>query len=185
MSAERTAVPQTRLGSQDCEDGPHDITSELTVPSDLTGTAVIEFRSAGIVAGSPYADAVAEECDWRGLGGSHRRTIASLWSSDRHLVRQSRAVLRAERPMLNLLQRASGIATLTRTYVDAIEGTRAGSCTLGRLPPAYASRRARGAGRRRSGHRLDLAQEVMVKDNHWRAIRAETGIPLADAIDNA
>ncbi len=190
MSGEQAAQPRvvtadaTRLAREAlAEDGPRDITSELTVPSHLTGTAVIEFRSAGIVAGLPYADAVAEECGlgrirWLAQEGDRLFSQAVIGTMDGNL----RPILRAERPLLNLLQRASGIATLTRTYVDAIEGTGARILHTRKTAPGLrlfdVHAVLAGGG---SGHRLDLAQEVMVKDNHWRALE-ETGIPLEDVI---
>jgi nicotinate-nucleotide pyrophosphorylase (carboxylating) len=69
-----------------------------------------------------------------------------------------------ERPLLNLLQRASGIATLTRTYVDAVEGTGARILHTRKTAPGLrlfdVNAVLAGGG---SAHRLDLAQEVMVK----------------------
>jgi len=94
-------------------------------------------------------------------------------------------VLRAERPMLNLLQRASGIASATRAYVDAVAGT---SCRILHTRKTAPGLRAldiaavlAGGGSR---HRADLAHEVMVKDNHWEALRAG-GRTLADALAQA
>ena len=190
MSGEQAAQPRgitadaTRLAREAlAEDGPRDITSELTVPSHLTGTAVIEFRSAGIVAGLPYADAVAEEYGlgrirWLVQEGDRLFSQAVIGTLDGNL----RLILRAERPLLNLLQRASGIATLTRTYVDAVEGTGARILHTRKTAPGLrlfdVNAVLAGGG---SAHRLDLAQEVMVKDNHWRALE-ETEVPLAEII---
>jgi len=91
-------------------------------------------------------------------------------------------ILRAERPMLNLLQRASGIATATRAYVDAVAGT---GCRILHTRKTAPGLRAldvaavlAGGGTR---HRFDLAHEVMVKDNHWQALRTE-GNTLAAAL---
>jgi nicotinate-nucleotide pyrophosphorylase (carboxylating) len=102
------------------------------------------------------------------------------------LVRGTLAhVLRAERPMLNLLQRASGIATATRAYVDAVAGT---SCRILHTRKTAPGLRAldiaavlAGGG---AAHRADLGHAVMVKDNHWRAI-ARGGGTLAAALDDA
>jgi len=178
------AADATRLAREAlAEDGPRDITSELTVPSHLTGTAVIEFRSAGIVAGLPYADAVAEECGlgrirWLAQEGDRLFSQAVIGTVDGNL----RPILRAERPLLNLLQRASGIATLTRAHVDAVEGTGARILHTRKTAPGLrlfdVNAVLAGGG---SIHRLDLAREVMVKDNHWRALE-ETEVPLAEII---
>ena len=140
--------------------------------------AVIEFRSGGVLAGAAYADAVA-----RGV-----RAAGSTWRSPRRAARSGPArwsgccsgelarILRAERPMLNLLQRASGIATATRAYVDAVAGT---GCRILHTRKTAPGLRAldiaavlAGGGAR---HRVDLSHEVMVKDNHWQALRSGAG----------
>ena len=187
---ERVVVPPNVQADADriarealAEDGPRDVTSELTVPPQLTGSALIEFRSAGIVAGLPYADAVAEECGlsrirWDVREGDRLFSQAVIGAMEGSL----RAILRAERPLLNLLQRASGIATLTRMYVDAVEGTDARILHTRKTAPGlrlfdvYAVLAGGG-----SPHRVDLASEVMVKDNHWRALE-KTEVPLVDVI---
>jgi nicotinate-nucleotide pyrophosphorylase (carboxylating) len=96
-----------------------------------------------------------------------------------------RAVLRAERPLLNLLQRASGIATATRSYVQAVAGT---GCRILHTRKTAPGLRAldvagvlAGGGHR---HRLDLAHEVMVKDNHWQSL-ARGGNRLEAALEQA
>jgi nicotinate-nucleotide pyrophosphorylase (carboxylating) len=85
-------------------------------------------------------------------------------------------ILRAERPMLNLLQRACGIATATRAYVDAVTGTPCRILHTRKTAPGLRSLDIAavlaGGGAR---HRADLAQEVMVKDNHWQALRRAGG----------
>jgi nicotinate-nucleotide pyrophosphorylase (carboxylating) len=87
--------------------------------------------------------------------------------------------------MLNLLQRASGIATATRAYVDAVAGT---GCRILHTRKTAPGLRAldiaavlAGGGVR---HREDLSHEVMVKDNHWQAA-VRSGRTLADALDEA
>ena len=91
-------------------------------------------------------------------------------------------ILRAERPMLNLLQRASGIATATRAYVDAVAGTGCRILHTRKTAPGLrvldVAAVLAGGGTR---HRFDLAHEVMVKDNHWQALRRE-GNTLAAAL---
>ena len=164
------------------EDGETDITTALTVPTGVAGEGRIEYRSAGVVAGAAYADAVARACDcrieWRAPEG--RSVAAGTVAGVVHgpLGR----ILRAERPMLNLLQRASGVATATRAYVEAVAGT---GCRILHTRKTAPGLRAldvaavlAGGGTR---HRFDLAHEVMVKDNHWQALRIE-GNPLAAAL---
>jgi len=164
------------------EDGTTDITTVLTVPSGVAGEGRIEYRSGGVVAGAAYADAVARACEcrieWRAPEG---RTVAA--GAVAGVVHGPLGrILRAERPMLNLLQRASGIATATRAYVDAVAGT---GCRILHTRKTAPGLRAldvaavlAGGGTR---HRFDLAHEVMVKDNHWQALRTE-GNTLAAAL---
>jgi nicotinate-nucleotide pyrophosphorylase (carboxylating) len=156
------------------EDGDTDVTTMLTVPAGVTGEGRIEFRSGGVVAGAAYADAVARACEcrieWRAPEGRKVAADAVIGIVQGPLGR----ILRAERPMLNLLQRACGIATATRAYVDAVAGT---PCRILHTRKTAPGLRAldvaavlAGGGTR---HRFDLAHEVMVKDNHWQALRME------------
>ena len=156
------------------EDGDTDLTTMLTVPAGVGGEGRIEFRSGGVVAGAAYADAVAQACEcrieWRAPEGRRVTPDAVIGIVHGPLGR----ILRAERPMLNLLQRACGIATATRAYVDAVAGT---PCRILHTRKTAPGLRAldvaavlAGGGAR---HRFDLAHEVMVKDNHWQALRME------------
>jgi nicotinate-nucleotide pyrophosphorylase (carboxylating) len=94
-------------------------------------------------------------------------------------------ILRAERPMLNLLQRACGIATMTRAYVDAVAGTGCRILHTRKTAPGLRSLDIAavlaGGGTR---HRADLSHEVMVKDNHWQALR-RSDHTLAQALEEA
>ena len=167
------------------EDGPTDVTSAVTVPSSLQAEGRLEFRSGGVLAGQAFANAIAVRCDcpieWHAPDG---RVVAA--GSLVGLVRGPLArILLAERPMLNLLQRACGIATATRQYVDAVAGTSAHILHTRKTAPGLRALDVAavlaGGGMR---HRADLAHEVMVKDNHWQALRAG-GETLADALVRA
>lgn len=153
------------------EDGRLDITTALTVPRGLKAGGVIEHRSGGVVSGLPYADAVARLCgcriEWAAAEG---QTV--IQGSALGVIRGDLAdILRAERPLLNLLQRASGIATATRAYVDAVQGTRSRILHTRKTAPGLRSLDIAavlaGGGH---AHRADLSAEAMVKDNHWRAL---------------
>ena len=91
------------------EDGDTDITTAVTIPPGLAAEGSIEYRSDGVLAGAAFADAVARACDcrieWRAPDGRTVRAGAVVGIVRGTLAR----ILRAERPMLNLLQRASGI----------------------------------------------------------------------------
>jgi nicotinate-nucleotide pyrophosphorylase (carboxylating) len=167
------------------EDGPSDITTAVTVPIGLPAEGVIEYRGGGAFAGAAYADAVARACDcrieWRVPDGRSvpPRAIVGVIRGDMGRI------LRAERPLLNLLQRASGIASATRAYVEAVRGT---PCRILHTRKTAPGLRAldiaaviAGGGAR---HRADLGHEVMVKDNHWQAL-SRTGGDLASALQEA
>ena len=83
---------------------------------------------------------------------------------------RTRALLSAERTALNFLQRLSGVATLTRRFVDAVAGTRARIVDTRKTTPGWRALdkqavRAGGGG----NHRADLAAGVLIKDNHVAA----------------
>jgi len=164
------------------EDGDTDVTTALTVPIGVEGEGRIEYRSGGVVAGTVYADAVARACEcrieWRAPEGRKVAAASVIGIIHGGLGR----MLRAERPMLNLLQRACGIASATRAYVDAVAGTRCRILHTRKTAPGLraldiAAVLAGGGSR----HRADLSHEVMVKDNHWQALRME-GNDLAGAL---
>jgi nicotinate-nucleotide pyrophosphorylase (carboxylating) len=167
------------------EDGDTDITSAVTIPPGLEAEGRIEYRSGGVLAGAAFADAVARACDcridWRAPDGRTVRAGALVGA-----VRGTLAhILRAERPMLNLLQRACGIATATRAYVDAVAGTHCKILHTRKTAPGLraldlAAVLAGGG----TAHRADLSHAVMVKDNHWQALKRE-GNTLAAALAEA
>jgi len=168
------------------EDGPEDVTSEFTVPEALHGRGRIEFRSAGVLAGLAYAEAVARQAGfgpvvWSAAEGDRIPGPAMVGTIEGSL----RAILLGERTLLNLLQRASGIATATRAYVDAVAHTRCKVLHTRKTAPGLrlfdAAAVVAGGGHL---HRLDLARQVMVKDNHWRALR-QGGGSLAEALRQA
>jgi nicotinate-nucleotide pyrophosphorylase (carboxylating) len=167
------------------EDGRLDLTSALTVSPGIRACGVIEHRSGGILSGIPYAAAVAGLCgcriEWTAGEGDTVRPAVAVGVARGELG----DVLRAERPLLNLLQRASGIATTTRAFVDAVQGTRCRILHTRKTAPGLRSLDIAavlaGGGH---AHRADLSHEVMVKDNHWRAL-ASQGTGLADALAQA
>ncbi|MFL5402749.1 MAG: carboxylating nicotinate-nucleotide diphosphorylase [Gemmatimonadales bacterium] len=153
------------------EDGDTDVTTDVTVPPGTTAEGLIEYRDGGVLAGSAFADAVARACrlavEWRSEDGAVIVPGIPVGRVRGELA----AILRAERPMLNLLQRACGIATVTRAYVDAVRGTQCRILHTRKTAPGIraldvAAVVAAGGER----HRVDLAHEVMVKDNHWQAL---------------
>ncbi len=168
------------------EDGARDVTTLVTTSSPLEAQGVIEVRTDTVLAGTRYADAVLAACGlppvaWRFHEGD--RMLAGTVAGT--LGGSLRGVLLAERTFLNFLQRACGIATMTRRYVDAVAHTGARILHTRKTAPGLrqfdvAAVCAGGGG----VHRVDLARTVMVKDNHWRAL-AQGGRTLADALQQA
>lgn len=168
------------------EDGNRDVTSDVTVARGSVARGVLEFRSGGVPAGYACAEAVALEVGlaapvWHYPEGARVPAGATLGLIRGDLA----AMLRAERPLLNFLQRATGIATLTRDYVDAVAAT---PCRILHTRKTAPGLRALDIAAVLAGggtlHRVDLERAVMVKDNHWRALR-RSGRSLAEALDAA
>jgi len=151
-------------------DGGVDVTTVATVPVDQRATLDLVARGAGVSAGAPVAAAVfAEVC-----GSDAAITIVT---PDGTRVEPGTVILsvtgithellRAERPALNLLGHLSGIATATRMWVDAIEGTGARIRDTRKTTPGmrrlekYAVRCGGGV-----NHRMSLSDAALVKDNH-------------------
>jgi nicotinate-nucleotide pyrophosphorylase (carboxylating) len=146
-----------------------DITSELTIPADQRSTARIVARKKGTIAGL-----IAAGCAFRLIDpetmfhaelpdGSTVDAGAVLAT----IEGRSRALLTAERVALNFSGHLSGVATMTRALVDAVEGTNARIvCTRKTLPglrtlQKYAVRCGGGF-----NHRFGLDDAVLIKDNH-------------------
>jgi nicotinate-nucleotide pyrophosphorylase (carboxylating) len=160
-----------------------DLTSATIIPPEVEGEAAFVVRPSGVIAGLPVVRMVLERVSPRlqfeplvadGTQVASRSRVA--------LVRgPMRELLTAERTALNFLQRLSGVATLTRTFVDAVAGlpvqildTR--KTTPGwRLLEKYAV--AQGGG---TNHRIGLYDGLLIKDNHlacltgdvWSAVKS-------------
>lgn len=168
------------------EDGDVDLTTAVIVLAGMTAAGLITVRRNAVFAGHWYADAVARACgcpsiEWRAAEGDPVEAGSMIGS----LCGPLAAVLRAERPLLNLLQRACGIATATRAAVEAIAGTPGRILHTRKTTPGLRGLEVRavlaGGG---FLHRVDLSHVVMIKDNHWRAL-ARTGTSLAAALARA
>jgi nicotinate-nucleotide pyrophosphorylase (carboxylating) len=168
------------------EDGLRDVTSEACVAPGQFATGSLLFKSGGVLAGTSYADAVAITCGldpvvWYQPTGSllDAGSLAGVVQGD------LASILRAERPILNLLQRAVGIASATHTYVEAVRGTAAQILHTRKTAPGLrlldVTAVLAGGG---AMHRLDLSTTLMVKDNHWRALE-RSGRTLAEALSAA
>ncbi len=146
-----------------------DVTSESVIPADARFTGAMDSRDAIVVAGLPIAIAFFRHLDPAMAVELFAQEGASVakGSDLMRLTGNARAMLTAERSALNTVQHLSGIATMTRAYVDAIAGT---GCTLLdtrktipglRVLEKYATRMG-GA----TNHRMGLWDAAMIKDNH-------------------
>jgi nicotinate-nucleotide pyrophosphorylase (carboxylating) len=158
-----------------------DITSEATIPAGACASGVIATRKAGVIAGVQLAEAAFKALD--------RETRVEVLAADGAPVKpgdaivrvsgNARALLGAERVALNFLGHLSGIATLTRAYVDKIAGTRARIIDTRKTTPglrAFEKHAVRAGGG--LNHRFGLFDAILVKDNH---IAAAGGIAKAMA----
>jgi nicotinate-nucleotide pyrophosphorylase (carboxylating) len=158
-----------------------DVTSRACIPGGRQGRATIVARTPGTLAGLWIAEYVYAAVD----GDVRVRFLAT----DGEAVRPGQALaevagpvaslLAGERTVLNFVQRLSGVATLTRQFVDAVAGTRAAICDTRKTTPGwrhlekYAVRCGGG-----TNHRMGLWDEVLIKDNHL----ALCGLSAAEAV---
>lgn len=149
--------------------GSGDVTSASVVPEEARLSAAMTAREAMNVAGLLIAGRVFRACDADaeidihfGEGGRARAGDVLMSVSGR-----ARALLTAERTALNIVQHLSGIATLTRQYVEAIEGT--GATLLDTRKTIPLLRRLEKYATRMGGaknHRMGLHDAILIKDNH-------------------
>jgi nicotinate-nucleotide pyrophosphorylase (carboxylating) len=149
-----------------------DVTSEACVPADARLRAVFVVRKPGVVAGLACTRLTIAEldpsADFKGVVEDGARVSAGeklAW-----VDANARALLGAERVGLNLMGHLSGVATLTRAYVDAVEGTGAIVVDTRKTTPGlralekYAVRCGGGV-----NHRFGLDDAILIKDNHIAA----------------
>ncbi|GIU94538.1 MAG: nicotinate-nucleotide diphosphorylase (carboxylating) [Gaiellaceae bacterium] len=152
--------------------GAGDVTTEAIVPPGQTATAELVVKEPGVVFGLEVAEAVfrslAEGIAFEALAAEGTRVGAP--SVVGRVTGPLGAILTGERVALNFLGRLSGIATLTRRYVDAVEGTGCVILDTRKTTPGLRSleKQAVVAGGGRN-HRFGLDDGVLIKDNHLRA----------------
>lgn len=167
LSADWAALLQLALAEDFGEQG--DITSRSLVPEQARGRAAIVCRRAGVVCGLRGAAEMVQAIDSRlalTLSAFDGEPVAA-GAAVAELSGPVRAILGAERTMLNLVGRLSGIATLTRTYVSAVAGTRARIFDTRKTTPGW--RRLEKYAVRCGGgwnHRTGLFDAILIKDNH-------------------
>jgi nicotinate-nucleotide pyrophosphorylase (carboxylating) len=174
--------------------GGIDVTTAATVPATAFGQADVVARSAGVVAGLPVAEAVfwlaspgdPVQCTERAADGA----VVAAGQAVLTVAGPISGLLIGERTALNLLCHLSGVATLTRLWVDEVAGTGAQIRDTRKTTPGlralekYAVRRGGGV-----NHRMSLSDAALIKDNHvaaagsvgaaFTAVRARApGLPL-------
>ncbi|HEX5285256.1 MAG TPA: carboxylating nicotinate-nucleotide diphosphorylase [Bryocella sp.] len=167
------------------EDAPWgDLTSEAVVPEDARIKAELVAREEGVLCGE---DVFATAMSLAGeVAVQFRRRDCEPFSAGDVLASiegPARAILRAERVALNLVQRLSGIATVTAKYVGETAGTKARIVDTRKTTPGlrlferYAVRCGGG-----HNHRFSLSDAVLVKDNHLAALRTAGDKHLASGL---
>jgi nicotinate-nucleotide pyrophosphorylase (carboxylating) len=165
---ELTATDVDRWLAEDVGDG--DLTSLAVIDEDATCAARIFVKEPGVICGLRVAADVFDR-----LGAALDPLAADGDSVEpgpvAHVHGPAQRVLAGERLALNVLGRLSGIATLTRRYVDAVEGTGAVILDTRKTTPGLRALEkhavACGGGR---NHRLGLYDGVLIKDNHLRLV---------------
>lgn len=152
--------------------GIGDITAQSTVPDDIRARAVMLAKADGVIAGLSVAcrafSLVDHYVTWEPHVADGERVTPGTPVAT--IIGDARSVLTAERVALNVLQRMSGTATLTRRFVDAVQGTRARIVDTRKTTPGlrilekYAVRMGGG-----HNHRTGLYDAVLIKDNHLAA----------------
>lgn len=170
------------------EDGArNDVTTHALVPPDQRGCGTILCKARGVVAGLPVAETAFATLDANVRFQALVQEGALLAPGDA-LARVEgplASVLSGERVALNFLQRLSGIATLTRRFVDAVAGTQARIFDTRKTAPGlrelerYAVRAGGG-----HNHRFNLSDAALIKDNHLAAARAR-GLTIEQAVAQA
>ena len=162
----------------------NDPTTQVLVPADAHGVGVVRAKAAGILAGVGVATAVFQRMD-SALEAHALLPDGSALAPGADIAQIEGpvgSILRAERLALNFLQRMSGIATETNRYVQAVAGHKARIVDTRKTAPGlryldkYAVRTGGG-----HNHRLNLADGILIKDNHIQAMRSR-GMGLKDVI---
>ncbi len=168
--------------------GTGDITSDSVIPENLRATAALLAKEDGTIAGLALVGLVYNTIDPEVLfepaipDGAQVKKGKALG----RLEGSARSILTGERTALNFLQRLSGIATLTRRFVEEVAGTGAAILDTRKTTPAwrylekYAVRVGGGL-----NHRMGLYDQVLLKGNHAKAVAASRELDTAHAAAQA
>ena len=178
LPPERTWRPLLELALAE-DIGPGDVTTPLVIPPDRTGSAVIEARQPLVVCGIQIAEAVFAEIDPQLTFEARTCDGARTGEGDGLAVVSGalRSILVAERTALNFLGRLCGVASWTRRFVEAVEGTGARIVDTRKTLPGWRAldKYATAVGGALN-HRSGLYDGILLKDNH---IALAGGVALA------
>jgi len=180
-----------RLAIREDLDRLFDWTTLAIVPTGITAAAAIVTRQPGVVCGLRAAELTISEMDVT------MQLVPEVSDGDRIAAGQTlallkgsaRSLLTAERILLNLIGRLSGIATLARTYVDAVQGTGAHIYDTRKTTPGWRrlEKYAVHCGGARN-HRTGLFDAILIKDNHLALAAQAQGtghLTIAEAVSRA
>jgi nicotinate-nucleotide pyrophosphorylase (carboxylating) len=150
--------------------GRGDLTTALTVPNDLRAAAHIVAKQDGVLAGGPLVEQVFVALGARDVTVTRHVADGAAFAAGTRLISitgRAADLLTGERTALNFLQQLSGVATLTKRYVDGVQGTKARVIDTRKTTPGlrvlqkYAVRMGGG-----QNHRFGLDDGILIKDNH-------------------
>jgi nicotinate-nucleotide pyrophosphorylase (carboxylating) len=152
--------------------GAGDVTTQSTVPVEAMARAVMVAKAPGVIAGLAVACRTFTLVDHHVIWEPHVADgeVVAEGTPLATITGPAQGVLTAERVALNVLQRMSGMATLTRRFVEAVAGTKARIVDTRKTTPGlrvlekYAVRAGGG-----HNHRIGLYDAVLIKDNHLAA----------------
>lgn len=153
--------------------GNGDITTKLLIPENSKSEAVFVAKEDFILAGIPFAELVYKILDPDIIFKTYFKEGSSIKKGNiiAKIKGNTHSILSGERVSLNILQRLSGIATLTRKYVEKIKDTKAKILDTRKTTPCmrYMEKYAVRIGGGRN-HRFGLFDGVLIKDNHLKVI---------------
>ena len=168
--------------------GSGDITTAATIPEDARGSAYIHAKEPCVVCGLDLAVEAFRQIDPRltvallvddGDRAEPKQRVATVAGS-------ARSILTGERVALNFIQRLSGIATLTRAFVERVAGTHAQILDTRKTTPGLRALEKYavtvGGG---TNHRKGLYDQILVKDNHLVVLKRYHPQPVAAAVHAA
>ncbi len=168
--------------------GSKDITSFPIIPKNLTIKADIEFKEKGVLCGIDIAERVFRLTDenLRFLPVAKDGEVIEKGREIAYLEGSGASILMGERTALNFLSHLSGVATLTRAFVDKVKGTQAKILDTRKTTPGlrvfekYAVFSGGG-----TNHRFGLYDQALIKDNHLRILRKEPLVQIVSKVKRA